>query len=73
MAPDAISAPCATEGNVTSACYSPSLGKDIGLALIKRGRSRMGETVRIFDGGRIVEAEICSPAFYDPDNERLKA
>jgi sarcosine oxidase subunit alpha len=71
MVPDAISAPCATEGYVTSACYSPSLGKDIGLALIERGRSRMGETVRIFDGGRTVEAEICSPVFYDPDHERL--
>ncbi|MDA1091110.1 MAG: 2Fe-2S iron-sulfur cluster-binding protein [Proteobacteria bacterium] len=73
MAPDAVSAPCVTEGYITSACYSPSLGKDIGLALIERGRSRMGETVRIYDNGGVVEAEICSPVFYDPDNERLRA
>ncbi len=72
MAADAISAPCVTEGYVTSACYSPSLRENIGLALIERGRSRMGETVRIHDGGGVVEAEICSPVFYDPDSERLR-
>jgi sarcosine oxidase subunit alpha len=72
MVADAISAPCVTEGYVTSACYSPSLRENIGLALIERGRSRMGETVRIHDGGGVVEAEICSPVFYDPDSERLR-
>ena len=64
--------PCRTDGYVSSACYSPTLDASIGLALIERGASRLGETVRISDRGAIIEAEICSPVFYDPENERLK-
>ena len=65
--------PCRTDGNVTSACHSPSLGQSIGLALIERGHSRTGEAVRIVDGGTIATAEICKPPFYDPGDTRLKA
>ncbi len=70
---DGAMPPCRTQGYVTSACHSPSLGISIGLALIERGHARMGEQVRIFDSGTIVNAEICPPVFYDPENERLKA
>lgn len=65
--------PCPTEGYVTSACESPALNRSIGLALIERGFARLGERVRIYGGGRLVEAEICRATFYDPDGARLKA
>lgn len=65
--------PCPTAGYVTSACYSPSLGCYVGLALIENGANRMGETVKIFDGGQVLSAEICRPGPFDPDNKRLMA
>lgn len=64
--------PCPSEGYVTSACDSPAAGGSIGLALIERGFARLGEAVRIYCGGRLVEAEICPAAFYDPEGGRLK-
>jgi len=70
MAPGETSVPCKTVGNVTSACDSPSAG-NIAMALIEGGAKRMGETVRIYADGKVTEAEICSPVFVDPDNERL--
>jgi sarcosine oxidase, subunit alpha len=65
--------PCPTEGYVTSACFSSSLGRSIGLALLERGREREGETVSIYSAGRIVRCRVCNPTFYDPKNERLHA
>ncbi len=73
LADGATQPPCQTEGYVTSACWSPSLGCDVALALIENGSKRLGQTVRIYDAGRIIEAEICRPGLYDPDNERLMA
>lgn len=66
----AMRPPCPTVGYVTSACASPTAG-NIALALIERGFARLGETVHVYDAGRIVDAEICSRAFIDPDNARV--
>lgn len=63
--------PCPTEGYVTSACFSPSLGQSIGLALVERGFSREGETVSIYSTGRVVQGRIVKPGIYDRGNERL--
>lgn len=71
LAPGMERPPCPTIGYVTSACVSPAAG-NIGMALLERGAERMGETVRIYDDGQIIEAEICSPVFVDPNNERLQ-
>lgn len=73
MAPGYDRAPCPTEGYVTSACYSPSLGQSIGLALVERGHQRAGEMVSVYCGGTIVDCRISNSTFYDPDNERLHA
>ncbi len=61
-------------GHVTSSYYSACLQRSIALALIKRGRQRMGEVVHapLLDG-RIARAEICSPVFYDPEGSRQNA
>jgi glycine cleavage system aminomethyltransferase T len=43
------------------------------MALIENGSKRMGDRVKIFAEGIVSEAEICSPVFVDPKNERLQA
>ncbi len=60
-----------SEGFVTSACRSPTLGRSIGLGLLERGFSRRGETVTVFDNGRTFEARVVDPVFYDPKGDRL--
>jgi sarcosine oxidase subunit alpha len=71
MAAGHTRAPCPTEGYVTSACYSPSVGRSVGLALLERGHQRDGEVVSIWSAGTIVRGYVCNPMFYDPKNERL--
>lgn len=62
------------EGYMTSVAYSPSLGHWVGIGLIRRGPERHGERVRAYDPvrGGDVEVEICSAAFVDPKEEKLR-
>lgn len=62
------------EGYVTSACFSPTLGQPIALALLRRGPARIGETVRVYDAlrGGDTLAEICAPVFVDPEGGRTR-
>jgi methylglutamate dehydrogenase subunit C len=61
------------EGYMTSVAHSPTLDTWIGLGLLRRGPQRIGERVRAYDPVRNgdVEVEVCSPAFVDPQEERL--
>ncbi|PWQ93270.1 sarcosine oxidase subunit alpha [Leucothrix pacifica] len=60
-------------GHVTSSYYSANLGRSIAMGMIKSGLSRIGETVYYpLADGRVIEAEICSPVFYDPKGERQR-
>ncbi|MFA5119803.1 sarcosine oxidase subunit alpha family protein [Zavarzinia sp.] len=61
------------EGHMTSVAFSPMLGHWIGLGLLVRGPSRLGERVRAYDPvrGGDIEVEVCSPVFYDPEGRRL--
>jgi glycine cleavage system aminomethyltransferase T len=63
------------QGYVTSAAFSPTLGHWIGLALLARGRARIGERVRVYDPVRNndLQADIVHPVFFDPEGTRLKA
>jgi glycine cleavage system aminomethyltransferase T len=63
------------QGYVTSAAFSPTLGQWIGLALLARGRERIGERVRVYDPVRNgeLQADIVHPVFFDPEGMRLKA
>ena len=67
--------PIPLQGEVTSFCYSPNLGHPIGLALIERGRERMGETTYALAplNNQKVEVRITHPVFIDPEGERLRA
>lgn len=59
-------------GHVTAACWSPHLGRMIGLALLSRGRERIGTRIRVFDPvrGGDAEMEVVSPVFIDPEGTR---
>ncbi len=58
-------------GHVTSSYRSGVVGRSIALAVVERGRSRMGETLFIPMPGGSIPAKIVSPVFYDPQGERL--
>jgi len=61
-------------GHVTSAYFSPNLGRAFGLGLVEGGRTRIGE--RLFAtrlDGPPIELEIVPPVFWDPEGTRLHA
>ena len=60
-----------SDGWVTSAAFSPTLKKNIALALLRGGRERLGQSVSLFDFGRTSRAEITPVTFYDPKGERM--
>jgi glycine cleavage system aminomethyltransferase T len=61
-------------GHVTSVAYSPTLGHDIALAFLVRGRDRFGETIRAVDLLRVsdVACRVVDPVFIDPKGEKLR-
>ncbi len=66
-------APAPTQGYVTSACYSPNLQRYVGLGLVQDGSRRQGETVNVYDNGKVQGARISAPAAWDPKGDRLHA
>jgi sarcosine oxidase, subunit alpha len=60
-----------SEGFVTSAALSPTLGRYVALAQLEGGHARMGETVTVFDVGACCQARVVPTAFYDPSGERM--
>ncbi|HUF86812.1 MAG TPA: sarcosine oxidase subunit alpha family protein [Thermohalobaculum sp.] len=60
-----------TIGHVTSTYFSPTLDRSIAMALIERGRARMGETLSFpFEGDKVIRAKIVEPVFYDREGKR---
>lgn len=57
-------------GHVTSSYYSPILKRSIALAVVKGGSSKMGQKVSVDLGGRVHQATIASPVFYDIEGVR---
>ncbi|EJL30856.1 sarcosine oxidase subunit alpha family protein [Novosphingobium sp. AP12] len=60
-----------SEGYVTSAGHSPILSRGVALGMVKGGRSRMREVLRLASGGREDRVEIIEICAYDPAGERL--
>ena len=58
-------------GHVTSSYYSANVGRSIALALIRSGRSRVGEYVFAPLPGKRVMARVVEPVFFDPEGGRL--
>ncbi|MFH5822856.1 FAD-dependent oxidoreductase [Georgenia sp. AZ-5] len=57
-------------GHVTSSYHSQALGRSFGLALIKDGRTRIGDTVLASFSGRFAEVRIDEPVLYDKEGAR---
>jgi sarcosine oxidase subunit alpha len=63
--------PMRTIGHVTSTYVSPTLGRSIAMALIERGRERMGETLKFPTlDGEVIRATVVDPVFYDKEGKR---
>jgi sarcosine oxidase subunit alpha len=57
-------------GHVTSSYRSAELGRPFALALVKGGRSRIGETVHVPVGGELVPVEVTGSVLVDPEGAR---
>ena len=66
-------APVNSLGHVTATCYSPSLGKYIGLALVSGGKARRGSRAFVSDPlrNRFGPVEIVSHHMFDPEGSRM--
>jgi sarcosine oxidase subunit alpha len=60
-------------GRVTSARYSPTLAKLVGLAWVPTTGAAAGERFLIRYGGADLPALVAPVPFYDPEGKRLKA
>jgi len=66
--------PAKSLGHITSAYFSPTLGRSIALALLRDGHTRMDQTIYVaLDDGRSIPARVTSTVFYDPEGRRLHA
>jgi sarcosine oxidase subunit alpha len=62
-----------SEGYVTSAGFSPILGRGVALGMVRSGRARHGEELRIVSGqGMGRRVRVTAPGAYDPGGERLR-
>jgi len=57
-------------GHVTSSYLSPTLARPIALALVERGRERLGQTVHAPLPGGTISTEVVPPGFYDPEGTK---
>ncbi|WP_407077764.1 2Fe-2S iron-sulfur cluster-binding protein [Streptomyces phytohabitans] len=62
--------PVPSLGHVTSSYRSAALGRTFALALVRGGRDRIGGTVHVPLGDRLVAAEVTEPVFYDKEGSR---
>ncbi|GAM97360.1 sarcosine oxidase alpha subunit [alpha proteobacterium U9-1i] len=60
-----------SDGYITSACFSPTLGRYVGLGMIEDGRARIGETIALAADGAQIIAKITVPGAFDPKGERV--
>jgi len=57
-------------GHVTSSYRSAELGRPFGLALVKGGRSRIGDTLHVPVDGTLVAVEVTGTVLVDPEGAR---
>ncbi|KXF51131.1 ferredoxin [Rhodococcus sp. SC4] len=63
-------APVPMLGHVTSSYLSAELGRPFGLALVKAGRARLGDTLHVPVDGNLVAVEVTSSVLVDPEGAR---
>ena len=58
-------------GRITSVSWSPTFNRYIGLAYVDDMDAEVGDPIQIrLDDGTLIEAELVSVPFYDPDGKR---
>ena len=57
-------------GHVTSSYRSAELGRTFALALVKGGKSRIGETLHVPVDGALVPVEVTGSVLVDPEGAR---
>jgi sarcosine oxidase subunit alpha len=60
-------------GHVTSSYRSPELGRSFALAMVKEGRSLIGQTLYVPMIDRIASVTVTEPVFIDKEGARLHA
>ena len=60
-----------TAGYVTSAFYSPNLGRTVALGIVAGAHEREGEQVTLFHNGSKLAARLVKPCAYDAQGEAL--
>ncbi len=63
----------ATEGLVTACVWSVVNDRWVGLALLKNGHSRHGETAHVRLKDEVIPVKITKPVFHDPDGKLLRS
>jgi sarcosine oxidase subunit alpha len=66
-------APALTDGWITSAGFSPSLGRCLALGMLRNGREQLGAVLSVIDQEQHYEVTVVPGTFFDPENARLKA
>jgi len=67
------SVPVPMIGHVTSSYWSATLDRSFALALVRGGRSRIGDELSIPMPNGVIKAKVVDPVFYDPKGVRLSA
>lgn len=67
---DVAAGPVPQEGWVTASYNSPALGRTFGLALIKNGFDRVGESLKALVDGEVVTMKIGPTVLYDAQGAR---
>ncbi|MGO4187883.1 sarcosine oxidase subunit alpha family protein [Pseudarthrobacter sp. TAF60_1] len=62
--------PVPMQGFVTSSYHSAALGRSFGLALIKNGRNRIGESLVAVAGDQLVDVVVAETVLFDPEGTR---
>ncbi len=63
-----------SQGHITAITYSPSMGVDIALGLLRNGASRHGELLQAYSPihKERVPITVCHPIFVDPEGARVR-
>jgi len=67
---DIEAGPVPQDGWVTASYNSPALGRTFGLALVKNGFDRIGESLKALVDGKEVTMKIGPTVLYDPEGAR---
>jgi sarcosine oxidase subunit alpha len=60
-------------GRVTSARYSPTLERSIGLGWVNSNYAAVGSKLNLRTNGRLAQATVVNVPFYDPEGKRVRS